>query len=279
MKRNFIRTNGSIMPFSIYKNTRKIAFTPAQGLKDAFHLRQPKCAFTLAEVLITLGIIGIVAALTIPSLMAKHQEKVTVTKAIEGYSILQNALNLAKAENGTLDNWVTSNIETENNSKFIEIISKYIKFTSKCGFDSKCRENSPFYNNGNVYRADMVNGISIYYTLPHPCNDDRGDDPLLKGSCGWMDIDTNGNAGPNKIGYDLFEFLITKNGIVPYGISSMDKNNAQSYFKRTCSNLANDDSAGGYGCAAWVVIKGNMDYLKCPGKLDWNEWGGPETCK
>ena len=53
-----------------------------------------KAAFTLAEVLITLGIIGIVAAMTIPTLIADYQEKVLVTKVKQGHSQLMNAIQL-----------------------------------------------------------------------------------------------------------------------------------------------------------------------------------------
>ena len=51
-----------------------------------------KSAFTLAEVLITLGIIGVVAAMTITTLLAKYQEKQTVTKLKQTYSILSQAI-------------------------------------------------------------------------------------------------------------------------------------------------------------------------------------------
>lgn len=60
-----------------------------------------KCtAFTLAEVLITLGIIGIVAALTIPVLYSKYQQKVTETRFERVYSDLTKAFNAGAIENG-----------------------------------------------------------------------------------------------------------------------------------------------------------------------------------
>lgn len=64
--------------------------------------------FTLAEVLITLGIIGVVAAMTMPSLIANHQEKVTVTKVKKVYSILSQAYLIAVEEYGTPDEWGTT---------------------------------------------------------------------------------------------------------------------------------------------------------------------------
>ena len=54
-----------------------------------------KKAFTLAEVLITLGIIGIVAAMTLPSLIANYQKKVTVNRLKQAYSMINQALLLA----------------------------------------------------------------------------------------------------------------------------------------------------------------------------------------
>lgn len=61
--------------------------------------------FTLAEVLVTLGIIGIVAALTIPTLVANYRKKVVVSKLKKVYSDLQQAVKLSEADNGTCDTW------------------------------------------------------------------------------------------------------------------------------------------------------------------------------
>lgn len=67
-----------------------------------------KSAFTLAEVLITLGIIGVVAAMTIPTLLAKYQEKQTVTKLKQTYSILSQAIRSVQEDVGTPDDWELS---------------------------------------------------------------------------------------------------------------------------------------------------------------------------
>ena len=68
------------------------------------HHYKNKQGFTLAEVLITLGIIGIVAALTIPMLVARHQEKVWLTSFFRVYSTLNNAYKRVQEEYGTFDN-------------------------------------------------------------------------------------------------------------------------------------------------------------------------------
>lgn len=59
-----------------------------------------KFGFTLAEVLITLGIIGVVAALTIPSLVVKHRKQVVVTKLKKASSALMQAYNMSNLEYG-----------------------------------------------------------------------------------------------------------------------------------------------------------------------------------
>ncbi len=61
--------------------------------------------FTLAETLITLAIIGVVAALTIPSVVQKYEESVTQNRLKTTYSTIYNAYNLLIAEKGTLDTW------------------------------------------------------------------------------------------------------------------------------------------------------------------------------
>ena len=83
-------------------------------------------AFTLAEVLITLGIIGVVAALTIPTLISKYQEKQTIVKLKKVYSILQNAYTAAEAEYDKPRYWSTPDYTEENNIIIWEILTKNI---------------------------------------------------------------------------------------------------------------------------------------------------------
>ena len=68
-------------------------------------IRNRKAAFTLAEVLITLGIIGVVAAMTMPTLIMQHQKKVFVTRVKQTYSIVSNALLSSVADNGAPNTW------------------------------------------------------------------------------------------------------------------------------------------------------------------------------
>lgn len=67
-------------------------------------------AFTLAEVLITLGIIGVVAAMTIPTLISKTQKKEAVTRLKGAYSQIAQAIRMSEADNGDISNWDFSDI-------------------------------------------------------------------------------------------------------------------------------------------------------------------------
>ena len=67
--------------------------------------RTIKRGFTLAEVLITLGIIGVVAAMTMPTLIQKNNEKATVTKLKKIMNVMNSAITMSINENGPIDSW------------------------------------------------------------------------------------------------------------------------------------------------------------------------------
>lgn len=67
--------------------------------------RKHHTGFTLAEVLITLGIIGIVAALTIPNLIANHRKKVVETRMAKFYSVINQAIRHSEVDNGSVKYW------------------------------------------------------------------------------------------------------------------------------------------------------------------------------
>ena len=62
-------------------------------------------AFTLAEVLITLGIIGVVAAMTMPALIEHHQKSVISSRLKKFYSSINQAIKLSEVDNGSSEYW------------------------------------------------------------------------------------------------------------------------------------------------------------------------------
>ena len=142
-----------------------------------------KKAFTLAEVLITLAIIGVVAAVTIPTLVQKYKEQVTVTKVKKAYAVLTNAMQMAIIENGTLDTWGfdgtyedeegNTQISQEGSAKFARIFSKYLNKSTICegnmdcigGYDQKVMNGDDYTIEAQGASAIILNdGTGVAFT-------------------------------------------------------------------------------------------------------------------
>ena len=92
--------------FTTHHSLKRPAFTLAEGATHVAHWNNSrKIAFTLAEVLITLGIIGVVAALTIPTLMANHRKQVVETSLEKFYSTMNQAIKMAEVDYGDVRQW------------------------------------------------------------------------------------------------------------------------------------------------------------------------------
>ena len=119
--------------------------------------------FTLAEVLITLAIVGIVAALTIPTLVNKIQEAHFHAKWKECYALLNNSFKMVVAENPRM---VVSDVDSFfPTSDFIEAILKHLYVEDTCGisnaYDSKICD--AYYR--KPYWVGTYNIYSYYKTL------------------------------------------------------------------------------------------------------------------
>lgn len=225
-------------------------------------------AFTLAEVLITLAIIGVVAALTIPTLVQKYKERETVTRVKEFYSVFSQAYQLAILEHGTFDQWNLGNtvrIDNEDGStsldenslnnvnKFFDIMKKYLKYDSYIAFDSS---NSGTDANGVSMSAYgkrgllLANGtwITAISLTSSECSYLCGDF--------YITTDTGFSTEQREDGKSYakpqtFVFTILKDRIGMYKLT-------QAQFENACIH-GNDYSR----CTEWVIKNGNMDYLHC----------------
>ena len=117
-----------------------------------------RIVFTLAEVLITLGIIGIVAAMTMPMLIAKYQKKVLVTKMKYVYTLVSNAMLQSQADNGSPKEWEWGNSYNDENLERVmqTYILPYIK-----GVETKTIEE----DGRDYYYIRLKNGMSLVFTL------------------------------------------------------------------------------------------------------------------
>ncbi len=239
MKKNFNSINGK--PQSPLNVKHLFAYSP-------IHLFTRKCkAFTLAEVLITLAVIGIVAAMTIPTLINKFDKHLFVVRAKQTYAILSQAFELSKIDNGEVATWdIPQNTSSDNTGIFLEkYFLPYIKNPIFCedgkyveNKDKKC-DFAPFtYSKTYILPNGVVIGLL-------PCGGD------IKGKCSInMIFDVNGKKDPNRLGNDRFQFMLYENGklshiLEPYNVDLKNKN----YTRDDILNTKVDyETYGPFGC-------------------------------
>lgn len=248
-----------------------------------------RAAFTLAEVLITLGIIGVVAAMTIPTLITAYQKEVTVQRLKQMYSIINQAAKMytndTETEFGSFDTQLTPK------EFFEKYFSSYLKVVQTCEPANECYKNeTPIAIDRKTpislppYMVGLINGTFVGYIT------------TVGGALFYVDI--NGASKPNKSGRDIFYFYLfnpdtlgenfggcaeilnnlknnLKAGLYPGGFATcyipftsykrneLVDNNSE--IHRNCSrNPKRIDGAGaGDACAAVIMLDGwkiNKDY-------------------
>lgn len=224
-----------------------------------------KKGFTLAEVLITLAVIGVVAALTMPNLIAKHQEKELVASAKKVYSVFSQAFVSAINENGSPESWEVGASYTDSvgNTNLFNKFVPYVKFAKTCeaGDTSDCF-NVPDTNIGRYVKVGILQDGAKVYMFSRSRNCSMVFDEI-RGICGDLSYEYKNSA---------LRFWITKNGIVPKG-TTIGRNSVQGF--ENCLKRAKSINDFPEGCTAWIVLQGNMDFLHCK-DLDWS---GKTSCK
>ena len=201
-----------------------------------------KKSFTLAEVLITLGVIGIVAAMTLPTLINKHNKQVTVTRLKQSYAILSEAVKQSEVVNGSSEYW---NYETDGETFYKTYLKNYVKVISE-EFLSDLNAHISYkglsggtvaalIEDGNNYTIKLPNGSIVIIASREYSN------------YKVIGIDVNGFANPNQIGRDLFYFAVSKRrGVQPYGLFVGTEKVGENYTRDTLTK----DGPAGYEYAA-----------------------------
>ena len=185
-----------------------------------------KQGFTLAEVLITLGIIGIVAAMTLPTLVAKHRKKVLHTQFLKAYSDIQNAAKRFQADLGiSVYEYSQGEPNAMSSSDTLGKLMTYFAGVKKgsvtigAGNSESILGYKPKNLKGELVptmpcdRSIVTEEIGgRFFSMDDPVSvyDNPPYGPKI---C----VDINGRKGPNIYGYDWFVFVFTKdNGVKPY---------------------------------------------------------------
>lgn len=171
-----------------------------------------KSCFTLAEVLITLGIVGVVATMTMPSLLANKQEKELITAWKKGYSDISNAALLMSQHQEDLT----------SEQKIGEAFAKYLKVDKVCeakkAREQGCwKENTPVYKYDRSIHVSSIDDIAGGTTCMNLTNGgtfciDTDDSSVPKVAMLYYDV--NGVKKPNRVGVDIFAAVLNINTYV-----------------------------------------------------------------
>ena len=220
-----------------------------------------KKGFTLSEILITLGVIGVIAAMTLPSVVKNYQKKSVETRLKKSYSLLSQTIKRAEVDNDTLDHWDYTLTAEEFADKYI---MPYIK-AEKIEFGKWFKEIK-----GTVHKDTLSESLalqladgSIWYI--------RQNSSVVNKTI--IVIDINGKHGRNIGGKDIFFFEIlpekrvnyncgwgnfAKNVTVPglyydgYGIND---SNLKTDEWRGC--MKNDNNKTNYAFCTALIVKNN----------------------
>ena len=215
-----------------------------------------KYAFTLAEVLITLVIVGVIAAMTVPSLIQTTERNEYVAALKKAQSVLAQTLYRITLDNG----YPIGDYEFFLDTNFIEDFASYTNVVKICNNQQECFGSS-LYRNGeykllnNTKATGWLDGKSvittdgIMYTFiaARSIHNIYGISPEDQArAIGRVIVDVNGQRKPNKFGLDTFIFyLINGKGFVPAG----------AYTSTNCRRGKN-----GADCAGRVLRENTIKY-------------------
>ncbi len=208
-----------------------------------------KFGFTLAEVLITLAIIGVVAALTIPTVVKNYQKTQTIAKLKKAYSMINQAYNMSQAENGMYQTW-DRGVDIGSTEYFDRYWKSYLKVSKICNTYSDCgyKRNQPWKKPNGDYvttavvasneRTTFLTPDGILFAIFTSSATTTVNDSVV--------IDLNGSKEPNQLGKDVFRFTRTDKGILPL------------CYDNTISSVNSNCSKTGEGtcCAAKLAREG-----------------------
>ncbi len=190
--------------------------------------RNKNKGFTLAEALLVIGIIGVVAMLALPNFNQTTGNLETVTKVKKAYNVLNEAFSRAVATYGPYSGWFASDTtENARNLRFANRMVDFLKLSKNC--QNTSADCSPYALNTANYRVIFNDGSSVLFNARHM----------------WFDVNGSFNGG-NVDGIDGgFGFDVSADGesIVPRVANPALTSPTRSYSE-------------------WVIKVGNMDYLK-----------------
>lgn len=200
-------------------------------------------AFTLAEILVTLVIIGVISAMTIPQLKKVSEEHSYVSATKKAYTTLTDLTRKLKTEYGPVKMWTGFSMLTAMKNE-MNVANKSIEAYNILHLNGEnsglgiTNSRSGFYTVDGVFWA-----VGDFSTV---C--DKVLEGVYTNACRIFYVDINGKSAPNIIGVDVHGFYLTNQGLFPFGagegISTPD-----------CSKTGT-----GLGCTARIISEGKISW-------------------
>lgn len=260
-------------------------------------MKYDKVAFTLAEVLITLGIIGVVAAMTIPNLMSKIQKQIYVTSLKKNYAAMTQGFKMMLVEDEADDFGgsqyfigmgksackVPADIDDDKCASLWAGLERHLKLTPAVADKNRAivrLNNSAYTTTSYVAGTKYLSMPSGMYIIAANFRKNPGQGKVDKiaelgghmyTQQGTFTVDINGPANPNKLGRDIFLFQFDNMGKI-YASNSKDVAIYDGQLVgllywpgyNRCGNgksAASIKTSTGEGCAARIMERGwIMDY-------------------
>ena len=239
--------------------------------------------FTLAEVLVTLSILGVVAAIVIPNVINKISDRVAITQLKKAVSAFNEAFQKAVIIEGDPVKWDSSGDIWS--SRRVSLLAPYFNVKKIClkdpfsyatytltcsGYPTiEGTESYVFRNLNNTRKAQSVfasfitkDGI-LYMPINNSLKDKGFVHPDFQSEKYLFSllIDINGSKKPNRFGYDVFFFPVTDKGIlIKDNISSLTYDNYYGVLHKANCKYKETRYNPGYSCGNYVIRHNNMDY-------------------
>ena len=219
-----------------------------------------KRGFTLAEVLITLGIIGVIAAMTIPTLISKIGKRQLESQIKASYATIAQTMRSAEADGVDFDLQIVNNNDASTKEWFQTYMAPYLKTEKVCYNSSGCwhKKSEVRDLSGNLPRwvgdAGIGYNIITFVIAKGSSFDIDGVEASEAKSMFGINtdnqalvfyFDANGDRKPNRIGKDIYIMGFTDKGLVPAG---SDK--TRSEVEQNCLK------GNGYWCLSYIMQNG-----------------------
>lgn len=206
--------------------------------------------FTLAEVLVTLGIIGVVSAMTLPTLVKNHQRQVYVTQLQKVYNEVSQALERVITDSNAV-NLKESSFGDNGTANFLRNYFKTVKTCTPSTMNECFAEDYKNMNNDRVRIRDFIFGTASCAVIASGaaiCIDNVHDQVFT---------DVNGKQGPNIIGRDVFDFRLYNDGTI-----TVERVGGIDYHVENFSTVCVGQKQFDYGaCFARIINDGwKMEY-------------------